>query len=226
MGYGSITKRPHIGPVRIGNLERSQPERYAEIGWMCVEKNLPSIFLRFTVWLRSEKNGPIRTTQEVRGRSAPADKEAIEMTVEQASPVDVDRRPGVVTFVAVILFINALMAVFVGVGAYLQRDNADIQANLGLAESQFIWYMVAELVLALLVVIVALGILSGAKWARMLVTIGMGIRLVQAAVFATAGGEGSTGVMAAAIYVLIPLLVLWAVWGHDKGEAWFHRISK
>ncbi len=148
------------------------------------------------------------------------------MTVEQTSAVDTNRRPGVVTFVAIILFINALMSVVVGVGAYLGRGDADVQASLGLEESQIVWYMVGELVIALVVFIVARGVLGGARWARIWVTIGMAARLVQAALFATQGGQGNTGIMAAVLYALIPLFVLWAVWGNDKGDDWFHHTSK
>ena len=67
--------------------------------------------------------------------------------------------------------------------------------------------------------------MNGARWARMLVTIGMGFRLVQAALFATLGGSGNAVILTAIVYAIIPLVVLWAVWGHDKGEAWFHQMS-
>ena len=137
-----------------------------------------------------------------------------------------DRRPGVVTFVAILLYIQAAMALFAGVFSYLQRDNAEVQASLGLEADQFVWLLVVELVIALLLLIVAGGIMNGARWARMLVTIGMGFRLVQAALFATLGGTGGSGLIAAVLYAIIPLLVLWAVWGHDKGEAWFHQMSR
>lgn len=49
---------------------------------------------------------------------------------------------------------------------------------------------------------------------------------MQAALFATLGGMGGSGLIAAVLYAIIPLLVLWAVWGHDKGEAWFHQMSR
>jgi hypothetical protein len=81
------------------------------------------------------------------------------------------------------------------------------------------------LVIAALLLIVASGIMNGARWARMLVTFGMGFRLVQAAVLATLGGQGGAGLLAAILYAVIPLLVLWALWGHERGEAYFHHIS-
>jgi hypothetical protein len=43
-----------------------------------------------------------------------------------------------------------------------------------LEEDQFIWLLVIELAIALVLLIVACGILNGARWARTLVTIGMG----------------------------------------------------
>jgi hypothetical protein len=48
---------------------------------------------------------------------------------------------------------------------------------------------------------------------------------VQATVLATLGGQGGAGLLAAVLYAIIPLLVLWALWGHDKGEAYFHQLS-
>lgn len=148
------------------------------------------------------------------------------MTEERApSPIIEERRPGVVTFVAILLYIQAAMALFAGVFSYLQRGNAEVQAGLGLEEDQFVWLLVVELVIAVILLIVAGGIMNGARWARMLVTIGMGFRLVQAALFATLGGLGGSSLIAAVLYAIIPLLVLWAVWGHEKGEAWFHQMS-
>lgn len=130
-----------------------------------------------------------------------------------------------VTFVAILLYIQAAMAMFAGVFGFLGRDEPEVQASLGLEADQFIWLLIIELVIALVLLVVATGIMNGARWARMLVTIGMGFRLVQAALFATLGGVGGAGILAAVLYAVIPLLVLWAVWGHDKGEAYFHQLS-
>lgn len=144
---------------------------------------------------------------------------------EASSPIIEDRRPGVVTFVAILLYIQAAMALFAGVFSFLQRDNAEVQASLGLEADQFIWLLVVELAISVVLLIVASGIMNGARWARMLLTIGMGFRLVQAALFATLGGVGGSGLIVAVLYAIIPLLVLWAVWGHERGEAWFHQLS-
>ncbi len=143
----------------------------------------------------------------------------------QASPIIEERRPGIVTLVAVLLYIQAAMAIFGGVFSYVQRDDAATQDALGLQSDQFLWFMIIELAVALFLLIVASGIMRGARWARMLVTIGAGFRLVQAAVFATLGGYGGAGFITAVLYAIIPLIVLWAVWGSDKGEAWFHQLS-
>lgn len=142
------------------------------------------------------------------------------------SPIIEERRPGIVTFVAVILYINAAMALFFGVFGYLQRGNADVQASLGLTEDQFLWWMILELIIGVFLLIVATGIMNGAGWARILVTIGMGFRLVQASLFATLGGTGGSVFLASVLYAIIPLIALWAVWGHEKGEAWFHQMTR
>ena len=147
------------------------------------------------------------------------------MTDAHPSPIIEERRPGIVTLVAILLYIQAGMALFTGVFSFLGRDDADVQASLGLESDQFIWLLVVELVIALVLLIVAGGIMSGARWARLLVTIGMGFRLVQAALLASLGGQGGAGILTAVLYAIIPLIVLWAVWGNDKGEAWFHQMS-
>ena len=147
------------------------------------------------------------------------------MTEPNASPIIEDRRPGVVTFVAILLYIQAAMAMFAGVFGFIGRDDPEVQASLGLTSDQFIWLLVIELAIALMLLVIATGIMNGARWARLLLTIGMGLRLVQAALFATLGGEGGAGILAAVLYAVIPLLVLWAVWGHEKGEAYFHQLS-
>lgn len=143
----------------------------------------------------------------------------------QPSPIIGERRPGIVTLVAILLYIQAAMALLAGFIGFLGRDDPEVQAAVGLESNQFIWLLVAEVVIALIVLIVAGGIMNGARWARWLVTIGMGIRLVQAALFATLGGSGNGVLLAAVIYAVIPLVVLWAMWGNDRGEAWFHQMS-
>lgn len=149
------------------------------------------------------------------------------MTNEESSPLVEERRPGIVSFVAILLYIQAGMAIFAGVFGYLNRNNADTQAALGLeGDDQYLAFMIVELVVALVLLIVAGGIMNGARWARILVTIGSGFRLIQAALLASLGGQGGAGLMSAVLYAVIPLIVLWAVWGNDRGEAWFHHISK
>ena len=130
-------------------------------------------------------------------------------------------RPGVVTFIGVILYIQAVAAAAFGIVAFLERNNEDFQLISGQSDSDLIVFAIVELVFALVLALVASGVMNGASWARMLVGIVAGFRFAVLAwwmITHHAGGVHTAALVQMGIYVF----VLWALYAHKDSEAYFN----
>lgn len=130
------------------------------------------------------------------------------------------RRPGVVTFIGIILYIQALVAAAFGIVAFLERNNTDWQAVTGQSDSDLIVFAIVELIFAVVLFLVASGVMSGAKWARMLVAIVAAFRVFALAWWMIAHHAGGIHT-AAIVQVLIYVFVLWALYGHKDSDAFY-----
>ncbi len=142
----------------------------------------------------------------------------MESTVE--STVSKNRRPGVVSFVGIVLYIQAFVAAAFGIVALVERNNLELQIVTGQSDSDLIVLAIVELAFAVLLFLVAAGVMSGAKWARMLVAIVAGFRIVVMSwwmISHHAGGIHSAGIITILIYVF----VLWALYGHKESEEFY-----
>ncbi len=123
-------------------------------------------------------------------------------------------RPGSVTFVVVLTWISAILAILGGAFAVFagQQYLNELGWSAGEARIEGIAGIIFGLILALLAS--ALG--KGSKFARFLVTIVMLFRLVVGAVDVVALW-GSNYIWTGVASVLISLLVLWLLWNAKAG---------
>lgn len=131
-----------------------------------------------------------------------------------------NRRPGVVTFIGIILYIQAFAAAAFGIVTLIERNNAKLQAVTGQSDSELVVYAIVEFIFAVLLFLVASGVMSGAKWARILVALVVGFRIVAISWWMIAhhgGGIHTTGLVSILIYVF----VLWALYGHKESDEFY-----
>lgn len=128
-------------------------------------------------------------------------------------------RPGVITLIGIVIWIQAGIAAIVGFAGVLLRNNSDFQANIGLSADQLLINAIGELALAALLVIVAFGLMSGSRGARTFIAIVMAAR-VGYSVWVMISHTGGA-VAAAAVTIAISLFVLWALYDHKDASAYF-----
>jgi hypothetical protein len=130
------------------------------------------------------------------------------------------RRPGVVTFVGVVLYIKAAIALVVAIAIFFNRDNADFASITGRDSDWLTGTAVGELIVAVLLILVAAAIMSGAKWARLAVAIVIGIRMAVAVYWMIVHFGGGLQ-WNALLTVGIGIFVLWALYGNDASDRYF-----
>lgn len=133
------------------------------------------------------------------------------------------KRPGVITFIGVLIYISAAMAAIASIAAFLGKGTAEAAA-LGLSDTSLVTAGVVEAIIAVLMVLTAYYLMSGSKGARLVVAVVMGIRLVAVVwIMLThhVGGFLWSGLLSAAF----ALFVLWALYGDDRSEEYFEAIG-
>jgi hypothetical protein len=136
------------------------------------------------------------------------------------SEVGTRQRPGVVTFVGIVLYIQAFAAAAYGLVAFLERDNKQLQIVTGQDSDALIVQSIAQLVVAVLLFLVASSIMSGTSWGRVLVAIVAGVQIVVwtwVLITHHAGGFQSLGI----VYIGIDIFVLWALYGHKESQDFY-----
>jgi hypothetical protein len=140
------------------------------------------------------------------------------MTTETTSV----RRPGVVTFIGVIIYIQAAMAAVAAVVTLAFSAETRVQDALGLTTGGMIGTGVWEVLMAVLLFLVAGGIMRGSPGFRLFVAIVMGIRMVSAVALVLVyhtGGYLFNGI----IQVALGAFVLWALYGYQPSDDYFSR---
>ena len=130
------------------------------------------------------------------------------------------RRPGVVTFVGVVLYIKAAIAVIVGIALLVEKNNSALVEAMGRDGDYILGTAIGEIILAGLLFASAWYLMSGAKAARLVVAIVVGLRMVIAVWFMIThfGGHMNWN---AIITVGIGIFVLWALYGNKESDAYF-----
>jgi hypothetical protein len=134
------------------------------------------------------------------------------------------KRPGVVTFIGVILYIQAVLAVVAGIVAIAYKtrlsDTLERQSGVEFSDGSLLGVGIVELIMAVLLFFVASGIMRGSRGWRAFVGIVEGLRMATA-LFAMLYYHDSAFVESGVVTLLIGTFVLWALYGHEKSEAFF-----
>jgi hypothetical protein len=132
------------------------------------------------------------------------------------------RRPGVVTFIGAILYIQAFMAATVAIVSLAFKGRLDgVTVNgVTLSSNGVVATAGIEAVLAVILFIVAAGLMRGSRGYRLFVAVVEGLRMASALVlmiFHSGGAYVDSGLAT----LLIGTFVLWALYGHEKSEEYF-----
>lgn len=135
----------------------------------------------------------------------------------------VRKRPGVVTFIGIVMYIQAAIAAVIAVMAFINRDDPHWQDQTGQNADALLGLAIGEAIMAVILIAVAMNLLSGSRGARTLVAVVMGLRIAFAtwAMLAHHGG-GVFGT--SAVTIVVALFVLWALYGHTVSEEYFGDI--
>jgi hypothetical protein len=133
------------------------------------------------------------------------------------------RRPGVVSFIGVILYIQGILAAIAAVSMLIWRnDILDYLEEQGspLSDGAFTGTIIGEAIAAVLLIIVANGIMRGSKGMRLLVAIVQCFSMATAIYVLVAHHVG--GLVYRAVFTLfVGVFVLWALYGNDESDRYF-----
>lgn len=142
-------------------------------------------------------------------------------TTQPMTPVV--RRPGVVTFIAAILYIQAALAVTATITMLIWRGpilDALEQEGSPLSSGAFTGTIIAEALSAILLAMVASGLMRGSKGIRLFVAIVQGLTMALAMYILVAHHVG--GYMYRAVFSLcVGVFVLWALYGNEESDEFF-----
>ncbi len=147
------------------------------------------------------------------------------MAVPESSPtLGVPRRPGVITFIGVILLIQGFLGAVAAVVVIAFRNSDTIQEATNQTAAALTGAGIGEAIVALLYILVGFGILGGSRGARLVVAIvqalGMGFAIY---LLLTHHGGGYT--TRSFVTILIALFVLWALYGNDESDEYFRTLG-
>ena len=132
-------------------------------------------------------------------------------------------RPGVVTFIGVILYIQAFLAAVAAVAMLIWRDDVlDFLEKEGspLSDGAMTGTIIGEAIVAVLLFVVANGIMRGSKGMRLFVAIVQGISM-GAAIYVLVAHHVGGMVYRAVFSLFVGIFVLWALYGNDESERYF-----
>lgn len=133
------------------------------------------------------------------------------------------RRPGVVSFIGVILYIQGFLAAIAAISMLIWRNDVlDYLEEQGspISDGAFTGTIIAEAVIAVLLIIVANGIMRGSNGMRLLVAIVQALSMASAIYVLVAHHVG--GLVYRAVFSLfVGVFVLWALYGNDESDRFF-----
>jgi hypothetical protein len=133
-------------------------------------------------------------------------------------------RPGIVSLITVWLWAIGFYNLLVGALVLISRDNEQTIAYLGGVEPGVVLFAgISEVVLGLGIIWTAVSLRRGARGARGLIAFFMVARIVLTGLAVAAGWGGTNVLVAGVIHVLVPFVVLWALYGNDRADAWFNE---
>jgi hypothetical protein len=133
------------------------------------------------------------------------------------------KRPGVVTFIGVILYIQAVLAAVAAVMAFAYKtrlaDAITAQGGVDFSDDNVIWLGVIEAITAVVLFLVAAGIMRGSRGYRLFVAIVEGFRMATAFFYMLWHHDGPF-IESGIVTILIGAFVIWALY-HEKADEFF-----
>lgn len=130
------------------------------------------------------------------------------------------RRPGVVTFVGVIVIVEGILGLVAGAAAIAFHDTDSVRNATNQTGDALVATGVAEIVIAVLYLLVGFGLLNGGRFARFLVAFVQVLGMASAVWILVTHNSGGYTTRAFAT-ILIGVFVLWALYGHEKSDEYF-----
>ena len=133
------------------------------------------------------------------------------------------RRPGVVTFIGVILYIQGFLAAIAAVAMLIWRNDVlDFLEKEGspISDASFTGTIIGEAIVAVLLILVANGIMRGSNTSRFLVAVVQAISMGMAIYILIAHHVGGY-VYRAVFSLFVGVFVLWALFGNDESDRFF-----
>ncbi len=127
------------------------------------------------------------------------------------------RRPGVITFIGVIMIIQAVLNGIGGIVSLALNTQTRILEETGLSSGDLVVSGIVSLVVAAIILLVALMLLGGSRGARILVTIVQVLAVAAAAYHMFAHHTGAY-LFSGLITFAIALFVLWALYNERSDE--------
>ena len=146
------------------------------------------------------------------------------MSTTEVSP-STARRPGVVTFIAVIMYVQAGLAAIAGVALLIWRSDVRDwleQEGAPLTDGALTGTIIGEFVAAVLLFIAAAGLMRGSSGWRLVIAIIQSIAMGLAVYTLIAHHVG--GLVYRSVFTLfIGAFVLWALYGNDQSDRFFEE---
>ena len=133
------------------------------------------------------------------------------------------RRPGVLTFIGVILYIQVGLAAVAAVTMIIWRDEVlDYldEAGISLSDGAFTGLIVSEAIAAILLFVVASGVMRGSNGIRIVVAVVEGLSMASA-IYALIAHQAGGYVYRAVFSLFIGAFVLWALYGNEESNRYF-----
>ena len=137
------------------------------------------------------------------------------------------RRPGVVSFIGVVMYIQGFLAAVAAVAMLIWRDDVlDFLEREGtsLSDGAFTGTIIGEAIAAVLLIIVANGIMRGSKGMRLLVAI-VQCFAMGAAVYVLIAHHTGGYVYRGVFSLFVGVVVLWARYGNEESDRYFETSS-
>jgi hypothetical protein len=135
------------------------------------------------------------------------------------------RRPGVVTFIGVILYVQAGLAAIAGISLLIWRNDVLDwleQEGAPLTDGALTGTIIGEFIAAALAFLAAAGLMRGSSGWRLVVAIVQGIAMAFAVYTLIAHHVG--GLLYRSVFTLfIGAFVLWALYANDESDRYFEQ---
>jgi hypothetical protein len=137
------------------------------------------------------------------------------------------RRPGVVTFVGVILIVQGFLALIEGIVLLSFRDDVqDFLADYGetISDTTTTGFAIGSLIAGALLILAGSGILSGSRAWRNIVTVIVTLRM-GFALFAMIAHPHGAYFTSGLVTLLVGTFVIWALYGHKESDDFYASTS-